>query len=92
MPGPAGQTAVRPVDDEIHCVTEFIVGRVERLALYNSISSRNSKFTNSSNVEKFKMLVCPTNHFETKLVSRFLQQQFSDREKLDGGANGVLAL
>ena len=54
--------------------------------------STNSKFTNSSNVEQFKMLVCPTNHFETKLVSRFLQQQFSDREKLDGGDNGILAL
>ena len=92
VPGPTGQTAVRPVDDEIHCVTECIVGQVERLALYNSIGSRNSKFTNSSDVEKFKMFVCPTNHFETKLVSRFLQKQFSDREKLDRGDNGVLAL
>ena len=92
VPGPAGQAAVRPVDDELHCMTECIVGRVERIALYNSIGSRNSKFTNSSNVEQFKMLVCPTNHYETKLVSRFLQKQFSDREKLDRGDNGVLAL
>ena len=83
VPGPAGQATVRPVDDEVHCLTQCIVGQTDRPGLYDSISSRNSKFADSSNLEKFKMLVCPTNHADVKIVSRFLQKTFSDRERLD---------
>ena len=92
VPGLAGQAPARPVDDELHCITECVVGQVERLVLYNSISSRNSKFSECSNVEKFKKLVCPTNSTDTKIISRFLQKQFSDREKLDVGDSVALAL
>ena len=83
---------MRPVDDECHCLTECIVGQIERPILYNSFSSRNSTFANSSNIEKFRMLVCPSNLTDCKLVSRFLQKQFSGRDQLDIGESGVLAL
>ena len=76
VPGPAGQSTVRPVDDEVHCLTQCIVGQTDRPGLYNSISSRNSKFADSSNLEKFKMLVCPTNHADVKIVSRFYKKHF----------------
>ena len=91
VPGPGGEL-VRPVDDECHCLTECIVGQSDRPNLYNSFSSRNSTFQNSCNVRKFKMLVCPSNPTDCKLVSRFLQKQFSDRDCLDIGDSGVLAL
>ena len=91
VPGPGGEL-VRPGDDECHCLTECIVGQSERPNLYNSFSSRNSTFQNSCNVRKFKMLVCPSNPTDCKLVSRFLQKQFSDRDCLDIGDSGVLAL
>ena len=64
----------------------------ERPNLYNIFTSRNSTFQNSCNVEKFKMLVCPLNPTDCKLVIRFLQKQFSDRDSLDIGDSGVLAL
>ena len=82
------------------CGNVWHVERADKKQLVNNLFMiipqatrlRNSKFTNSSNVDQFKMLVCPTNHFETKLVSRFLQKQFSERERLGRGDNGVLAL
>ena len=84
VPGPGGQ-AVRPVDDECHCLTSCIVGREYRPALYDNIASRNGKFTQLCFVDKFKTLVCPISPTDTKQVSRFLDRQFSDRNKIDLG-------
>ena len=33
VPGPGGQAPARPVDDELHCITECVVGQVERLVI-----------------------------------------------------------
>ena len=82
VPVPGGP-AVRPVDDECHCLTTCVVGRQDRLQLFQSIASTNSKFTELCNVDKFKYLVCPTNNTDCKLVSRFLQKQFIERNKID---------
>ena len=65
--GPGGQP-VRHVDDECHCLIECIVGKKERPNLLTSFSSRNSTFATSCNVGKFKMLVCPSNPTDAKLV------------------------
>ena len=72
-----------PVDDECHCLTSCVVGRVYPPQLFQSIASTNSKFTELSNDDKFKYLVCPTNNTDCKLVSRFLQKQFIERNKID---------
>ena len=82
VPVPGG-LAVRPVDDECHCLTSCVVGREDRPQLFQSIASSNSKFTELSNVEKFKYLVCPINNQNAKLVSRFLQKQSIERNKID---------
>ena len=82
VPVPGGP-AVRPVDDECHCLTSCVVGQDYRPQLFQSIASSNSKFIDLSNADKFKYLVCPTNNTDCKLVSRFLQKQFSDRAKID---------
>ena len=82
VPVPGG-LSIRPVDDECHCLTSCVVGQQERPQLFQSIASSNSKFIDLSNEDKFKYLVCPTNNTDCKLVSRFLQKQFSDRAKID---------
>ena len=84
QPGPGGQT-VRPVDTECHCLTECQVGQVERLDLYNDISSRNFRFSSLCNADKFKVLVCSTNPTDCKAVNRFLGKQCQMREKIDRG-------
>ena len=84
QPGPGGQT-VRPVDTECHCLTECQVGQVERLDLYNDISSRNCRFSSLCNADKFKVLVCSTNPTDCKAVNRFLGKQCQMREKIDRG-------
>ena len=50
-----------------------------------SLSSRNSIFVNLTDNKKFKVLVCPTNPIDCKVVSRFLQKQFADRDNIDNG-------
>ena len=40
------------------------------------------------NLDKFKTLVCPTSTANCKLVSRFLDKQFFDKEKIDLGVTG----
>ena len=84
VPGPGGQP-VRPVDDECHCLTSCIVGREYHPALYDNIASRNGKFNQLCFVDKFKTLVCPVSPTDAEKVSRFLERQFSDRDKLDSG-------
>ena len=79
VPVPGGLD-VRPVDDECHCLTSCVVGRPQ---LFQSIASSNSKFTELSNEDKFKYLVCPINNTNCKLVSRFLQKQSIERNKID---------
>ena len=73
------------MDDECHCLTSCIVGREHRPSLYDNIASRNGKFTQLCFVDKFKTLVCPISPTDTKQVSRFLDRQFSDRNKIDLG-------
>ena len=38
-----------------------------------------------SNVDKLKILVCPTNSSDCKLVSTYLQTHFDARDKMDVG-------
>ena len=73
------------MDDECHCLTSCIVGREYHPALYDNIASRNGKFTQLCLVDKFKALVCPISPTDTKQVSRFLDRQFRDRDKIDSG-------
>ena len=69
------QAAVRPLDDECHCLTACVTGQ-GRAEMYNSIASRNSIFNSMCPVDQFKTLVCPTNSQDSKIVSRFLEKLF----------------
>ena len=73
------------MDNELHCLTACVVGQNYRPDLFSSIVSTNSNFSNMCNLDKFKTLVCPTSAANCKLVSRFLDKQFSDKEKIDLG-------
>ena len=83
-PGPSGQ-AVRPVDDERHCLTACGIGKDNRPELYSRISSSNESFDSMCSEDKFKTLVCPTNPTNCKLVSIFLDKQFRDRDNINFG-------
>ena len=78
-----GGPAVRPVDDECHCLTSCVVSREDRHQLFKNIASSNSKFSQLSTENKFKYLVCPTTSSDCKFVSRFLQRHFIERGKID---------
>ena len=82
---PLGTPETRPVDDEQHCLTECVVGQTERPSVYSSIDSTYTGFAALSNEDKFKFLVCPSNAVDCKIVSRFLQKQFDQRDKIDRG-------
>jgi len=82
---PAGPGGQRPLDTEVHCLTECVVGGDERPELYKQISSSNRTFSSMSNESKFKILVCPSNPVDCKRVSRYLQLQFSMRDRIDTG-------
>ena len=82
---PVPGTGARPLDTESHCVTQCVVGQEDRVNLYESLSSRNSIFVNLTDNEKFKVLVCPVNPTDCKVLNRFLQKQFADRDKIDSG-------
>ena len=82
---PAGPGGCRAVDTEAHCLTQCVVGAVERQELYSGISSSISGFSGLSNNDKFLVLVCPSNPVNCKLVSRFLQLQFTLRDSIGTG-------
>jgi len=82
---PAGPGGQRPLDTEVHCLTQCVVGEEERQELHNSICATNSSFSSMCNVSRFKTLVCPINAVVCKLVSRYLQLQFSLRDSIDTG-------
>ena len=75
----------RPVETELHCLTECKVGQDERAELYKCIASRNSCFMNLNRGDKFKLLVCPTNPSDCKAVRRFVDRQFKQRYIIDSG-------
>ena len=79
----AGGQLVRPVDNECHCLTACVVGKDDRQNLYLCIASTNNMFSDMCSNDKFKTLVCPTFPTNCKLVNRFLDKQFRDREKID---------
>ena len=83
-PVPGGQS-VRPVDDERHCLTECVIGQNDRSELYKCILTSNSSFIDMCSEDKFKTLVCPTTPTNCKLVSRFLEKQFRDRDNINCG-------
>ena len=83
-PGPGGQL-VRPVDNECHCLTACVIGQDDRPDLYLCMSSANNRFSNMCSIDKFKTLVCPTTPTNCKIVNRFLDKQFRDKEKIDYG-------
>ena len=80
--GPEGQV-IRPVDSECHCLTDCIVGRADRSVLFDNITSRNAKFVELCNVDKFKSLVCPISATDCKLVSKYLDSHFKQRDIID---------
>ena len=80
-PGPSGQ-AVWPVDDERHCLTACVIRKDDRPDLYSRLSSSNASFDSMCSEDKFKTLMCPTNPTHCKLVSRFLNKQFWDRDNI----------
>ena len=82
---PAGQDGQRPVDTEVHCLTECTVGAEGRQELYDSFGSNNSTFGSLCNEDKFKNLVCPYNPSDCKAVNRYLQLQFKLRDSIDTG-------
>ena len=82
---PAGPGGQRPLDTEVHCLTQCVVGQEERQELYNSICANNSCFSSMCDYSRFKILVCPSNAVVCKLVSRYLQLQFSLRDSIDTG-------
>ena len=58
MLGVGQQAAARPGDDECHCLTSFIIGKIERESLFTSINQGLSKhqevgFTPVTKVPKF---------------------------------------
>ena len=71
------------VDSEYHCLTDSIVGQDDRSALFDNIASRNAKFVELCNVDKFKSLVCPVSAIDCKLVSRYLDSHFKARDIID---------
>ena len=82
---PAGPGGQRPLDTEAHCLTQCVVGQEERQELYVSVGSSISNFSNLNDNDKFLVLVCPCNPVNCKLVSRFLQLQFTKRDSIDSG-------
>ena len=82
---PAGPDGQRPVDTEVHCLTECTVGAEGRQELYDSFGSNNSMFGSLCNEDKFKNLVCPYNPSDCKAVNRYLQLQFKLRDSIDTG-------
>ena len=77
-----GQT-VRPVDSECHCLTDCIVGHAERSVLFDNVSSRNTEFVELCNIDKFKSLVCPISATDCKLVNKYLEGHFKERDRID---------
>ena len=77
---PADGQGPRPLDDECHALTQCSVGKEARVGLYNSLSR---DLVDQCFVDQFKMLVCPTNPTDSKLVSRYLQHIFTTRDKID---------
>ena len=75
--------AVRPVDSECHCLTDCIIGQAERCVLFNNVASRNIGFVELCNVDKFKSLVCPINATDCKLVNRYLESNFKERDRIN---------
>ena len=82
---PAGPGGSRAVDTEAHCLTRCVVGSEQREELFSSISSNISGFSGLSDNDKFLVLVCPSNPVNCKLVSRYLQLQFTLRDSIDTG-------
>ena len=71
------------MDSECHCLTGCIVGQADRSVMFDNISSRNPKFVELCNVDKFKPLVCPISAVDCKLVNRYLDSHFKKREIID---------
>lgn len=83
-PGPGGQL-VRPIDDEVHCVTSCIVGREARAVMYTAVNSTNNNFVNLCKVDQFKTLVCPTSAKNCTSINVFLGKHFTERQHIDMG-------
>ena len=73
----------KPIDDELHALTECCVVNSERLLLYNDLASRNANFSQLSETDKFKVMVCPISAVDCKRVSRFIGQLFCVRDRID---------
>ena len=80
---PADGQGLRPLDDECHALTKCTVGAEARVGLYASFAGSNCNFESLCSENQFKLLVCPSNPTDTKLVSRYLQNIFNTRDKID---------
>ena len=56
------------------------MGRADRSVLFDNIASRNTRFVELCNVDKFKSLVCPISAIDCKLVTRYLDNHFKERD------------
>ena len=73
------------MDSECHSLTGCIVAQADRVVLFDHISSRDSKFEGLCTVDKFKSLVCPISAINCKEASRYLDQHFKERDRIDYG-------
>ena len=71
----AGGQSVRPVDNELHCLTECVVGQDFRPTLYSSIISTNNSFSDMCKLDKFKTLVCPISATNCKLTNSLVTEE-----------------
>ena len=53
----------------------------QRNDLFEKFSELNPSFVNLSLADKFKVMLCPTTAFATKLIHRFIKYMFATREK-----------
>jgi len=49
--------------------------------LFERLNQVNLNFANLSLADKFKVMLCPTTAFTTKLIHRFIKQMFATRGK-----------
>ena len=69
------------VDTEFHFLIQCPMFKPERDLLFERLNQVNLNFTNLSLADKFKVMLCPTTAFTTKLIHRFIKQMFATRGK-----------
>ena len=66
---------------EFHFLIQCPLFNSQRNRLFDKLSEVNPSFANLSLADKFKVMLCPTTAFTTKLIHRFIKDMFATREK-----------